>query len=86
MSRIRALGLSLALAFLGLVSSAFAEGSAATIDLSAAEGFASTLGTALVTFVTGTVIPAVLLIVGAVASLLLIYRIIRWGFRALGGR
>lgn len=78
----------LALAGLAAASSmsAFAEGAGSTVDLSAAEGLASTLGTALSGFVTGNVIPAVVLVIGAIASLLLLYRLVRWLLRALGGR
>lgn len=67
-------------------ASLFAQDAGSSIDLSAAEGLASTLGSSLSGFVTGNVIPAVVLVVGAVASLLLLYRLVRWLMRALGGR
>lgn len=81
----------LALAGLAAASSlpVLAEGSGTSttsIDLSAAEGLATTLGSSLSGFVTGNVIPAVVLVIGAIASLLLLYRLVRWLLRALGGR
>lgn len=78
----------LALAGLAAASSlpVLAEDAASGLDLSAAEGLATSLGSALSGFVTGNVIPAVVLIVGAIASLLLLYRLVRWLMRALGGR
>lgn len=62
------------------------ESSGASISFTEAEGLAGSMGTALQGFVTGHVIPAVLLIIGAMVSLLLLYRVIRWLLRALAGR
>lgn len=79
----------LALAGLAAASSlsAFAEGEGSTqIDVTAAQNLASSLGSTLSGFVTGNVIPAVVMVIGAIASLLLLYRLVRWLLRALGGR
>lgn len=65
--------------------SAFAQ-SAAEVDLSAAENFASDLSSALVDFVNDHLIVAVVAVLASVVGLLLAYRVIRWLIRALSGR
>lgn len=76
-----------ALALILCASSSFAEGeSSSTYDFTAAGTAATNLGNDLATFLTSKVVPAVLVVVAAFAALLLVYRVVRWLFRAMSGR